>query len=238
MVRFGPSPNSTTGPRGCWAEAGRRPASVTTASTASPEHHASRVLMTFPPRVKLRERHSSFHRPHGEALDEAIDEEIVDDGKWNADDQGGGHERPPVVHVAADQRDRHAQAYGHFVDRAEEGQRIHELLHHQREAENDYRQDARNDEPRRDFHDDGEPAVPVDHRLLLDLPGDRAEEPHDQPGAKWNGDGGVDEDQGAERVLQAEERHDPREWDEEQRRGDQIGEEDPHAEPLAPAAGE
>src|SRR5438046_5534726 len=201
MVRVSPAPSLTD----CWATAGRAPSSRIPATT-SPENHVKRALMISSWGETACERHSSLHRPHGEALDEAIDEEIVDDGERNADDQGGGHERPPVVHVAADQRDRHAQAYGHFVDRAEEGQRVHELLHHQREAENDYRQDARNDEPRRDFHDDGEPAVPVDHRLLLDLPGHRAEEPHDQPGAKWNGDGGVDEDQGPERGLQAEER--------------------------------
>src|SRR2546425_7950766 len=34
---------------------------------------------------------------------------------------------------------------------------------------------SRKNEARRDFQDDGEPAVAVDHRLLLDLPRGRAE---------------------------------------------------------------
>src|SRR2546427_2385836 len=179
IVRVSPAPSLTD----CWPN--RVDGPPRNAASAPAVNHAIRLLMRTLPPVGLGDgAASSLHRPHGEALDEAIDEEIVDDGERNANHQGGGHERPPVVHVTADQRDRHAQTHGHLVDRAEEGQRIHELLHHQREAENDNRRDARNDTPRRDFHDDGEPAVPVDHRLLLDVPGHRSQESHDQPGAE------------------------------------------------------
>src|SRR5437016_11009654 len=133
IVRVSPAPSLTD----CWADAADGPLKSAASATATAVNHAIRLLMRTLPPVELGDgAASSLHRPHGEALDEAIDEEIVDDGEWNTDDQGGGHERPPVVHVAADQRDRHAQAYGHLVDRAEEGQRVHELLHHQREAEN------------------------------------------------------------------------------------------------------
>src|SRR6266853_1863946 len=233
MVRVSPAPSLTD----CCANAADGPPRNATSATAV--NPAIRLLMRTLPPVELSDgAASALHRPHGEALNKTIDEEIVDDGERNADNQGGGHERPPVIDVAPDQRDRHAQAYGHLVDRAEEGQRIHELLHYQREAENDHRQDARNDQPWRDFYDHGEPAVPVDHRLLLDIPGNGAHESHDEPGAEGDRDGRVDEDQSPERVLQAQHGHDPRQRDEEQRRGDQVGKKNPHAEPLAPAAGE
>src|SRR2546422_6048912 len=48
--------------------------------------------------------------------------------------------------------------------------------------------------------DHGEATVPVDHRLLLDLPGDRPEKPHDQPGAEWNGHRRIDEDRKSTRL--------------------------------------
>src|SRR5215470_7971371 len=37
---------------------------------------------------------------HGETGDEAVEEEIVEDGERHAGDEAGGHERAPVVDVA------------------------------------------------------------------------------------------------------------------------------------------
>src|SRR5439155_1279353 len=74
MVRVSPAPTLTD----CWATAGRAPSSRIPATT-SPENHVKRALMISSWGETACERHSSLHRPHGEALDEAIDEEIVDD---------------------------------------------------------------------------------------------------------------------------------------------------------------
>src|SRR5437899_3275331 len=143
-----------------------------------------------------------------------------------------------MVHVAAHQRDRDSQTHRHLVYRADEGQGIHEFLQHQREGEHDHRQDPRNDEARRHFQDHAEAAVPVDHRLLLDLPGDGAQKSHDEPGAKWNGHRRVDQDQRPQRVLEAEQRDQSRERHEQERRRDEVREKDRHAHALAPATRE
>src|SRR6266496_5484435 len=123
MVRVSPAPSLTD----CCPNRADGPPRNAASATATAVDHAIRLLMRTLPPVGLGDgAASSLHRPHGEALDESIDEEIVDDGERNTDDQGGGHERPPVVHIAADQRDRYAQTHGHLVHRAKEGQRVHE----------------------------------------------------------------------------------------------------------------
>src|SRR5204863_33651 len=132
------------------------------------------------------------------------------------------------------QRDWHSQAHRHLVYRADERQGVDEFLQHQGEGEHDHRQDPRNNEAGRHFYDHSEAAVPIDHRLLLDVPRDRAEKPHDEPGAEWDRHGGIDEDQRGERVLEPEQRDEPRERHEGERRGPQR---DPrHRAPPAPPA--
>jgi len=45
IVNVSPSPSLTTCPVGCWAMAGRALPSIKIPITASPEHHANRILM-------------------------------------------------------------------------------------------------------------------------------------------------------------------------------------------------
>src|SRR5213596_1841181 len=55
----------------------------------------------------------SLDRSQREPLDEAIDEEVVNDGPRNAPEQRRGHESPPVIHITPHQGYRHAQAHRH-----------------------------------------------------------------------------------------------------------------------------
>src|SRR3989454_2894921 len=139
IVRVSPAPSLTD----CCAHTADGPPRNAASATATTANNAIRFLMRTSPPVGLGDgAASTLYRSHGKALDEAIDEEIIDDCERNADDQGGGHERPPVIHVASDQRDRHAQTHRHPVDRAEEGQRVHDVLRDQRDGLGDQRQDA------------------------------------------------------------------------------------------------
>src|SRR5712664_3934713 len=67
-----------------------------------------------------------FDGPNSKSRDKPIEEEIVDDGDGDAGDQAGGHQRAPVIHVAAHQRHRHADAHGHALDGGDEGQAVDE----------------------------------------------------------------------------------------------------------------
>src|SRR3989442_14645807 len=71
----------------------------------------------------------------GETGDETVNEEVVDHGDGDAGDQTRGHERAPVEDVAADQRHGHTQAHRHLPYRADERQRVYEVLHHQGESQ-------------------------------------------------------------------------------------------------------
>src|SRR5439155_1088963 len=101
-------------------------------------------------------------------------------------------------------------------------------------------QDARKDETRRYPQDYSQPAVAVDHRLFFDVPRHRPHESHHEPGAEWNRHGWVDEDQRAERVLQAQSRDHAGERDEEEGGGDHPVErtpgdrQDPQGPPVQP----
>src|SRR5919197_350620 len=77
----------------------------------------------------------SFDRPYCKPGDEAVEEEVVDDGDRHAGDQTGGHQRAPVVDVAADEGDRDADADGHLLDGGDERQAVDELLDDERQRE-------------------------------------------------------------------------------------------------------
>src|SRR5207245_9966663 len=78
IVRVSPAPSLTD----CWANAADGPPRNATSTIATAVNHAIRLLMRTLPPVELGDgAASSLHRSHGEALDEAIDEEIVDDGE-------------------------------------------------------------------------------------------------------------------------------------------------------------
>src|SRR2546422_10401310 len=132
-------------------------------------------------------RQCRMHSPnasldHGsrDARDELVEEEVVDDRDRYPDEQRARHERAPEVHVASDQLRRHAERHGLLLGDGDEGERVEEVLHGQRE-----REDHRRDHPRpahRQHHaqERAELAAPVDHRRLLDLERHRLEEPHEE----------------------------------------------------------
>src|SRR5437660_1659787 len=70
------------------------------------------------------------------------------------------------------------------------------------------RQDRGQRDRHDDLHDRARPAAAVDHRRLLDVLGDRLEEPHEEPHAEGDRERRVDDDQRPQRVLQAQARDD------------------------------
>src|SRR5712692_11770276 len=73
-------------------------------------------------------RTSALHRPRGEAGDEAVHEQVVEERDGDAGDEAGGHEGAPEVHVAADQEAGDADADGEVLRAGDEGQGVDELL--------------------------------------------------------------------------------------------------------------
>src|SRR5438034_7080868 len=169
---------------------------------------------------------ASLDRGSRDARDELVEEEVVDDRDRYPDEQRARHERAPEVHVAPDQLRRHAERHRLLLGDGDEGERVEEVLHGQRE-----REDHRRDHPRpahRQHHaqERAELAAPVDHRRLLDLERHRLEEPHEEPGAERDREGRVHDDQRPPGVLEAELAHDPRERDEQDDRRDEVRHED------------
>src|SRR5216683_474418 len=156
----------------------------------------------------------------------------------HAGDEAAGHQRPPEVDVAADQKGRHAHAHRVLRSRGDEGEGVDELLGDEREAEDDHGEDAGHRDGNHDPDEGAEPAKTIDHGGLFDVGRDGLEEAHEEPGAEGHGEGRVDQDQGPERVLEPDGGDQAGQGDKEQGRGHEIGEEDPDAELLAPAAGE
>ena len=98
-------------------------------------------------------------------------------------------------------------------------QRVEKLIPPQGEAEN-----PRREHPwHRQRHDDAQhglqPGCAVDERRVLELAGDGAEVPHQQPGRERNEKGRVDEDQGPVTVVEPEPGNDLRERNKEERGG-------------------
>src|SRR5712692_9896027 len=76
---------------------------------------------------------SLLDRAHREASREAIHEDIVDHGGREARDQAGRHERAPEIDVASHQERWYADPHRVLRGRRDEGDRVDELLKHQRE---------------------------------------------------------------------------------------------------------
>src|SRR5581483_2392137 len=173
-----------------------------------------------------------------ESLDEAVEERVVEQRERDARDQHRRHQRLPEEDVAADQLVRHSGGERPLAGRLREGERVDELVHAQREREDHDGQDPRQGDRENDAPQRAQARAAVDERGVLELLGNRLEEPHQQPRRERDRKRGVDEDHRPERVLQVELGDQPRERQEEQRRGDEIDEEDPDAHRLAQAAGE
>src|SRR5205085_4228875 len=96
------------------------------------------------------------------------------------------------------------------------------------------------DQPRyRQWQDDASENLPaagaIDQRAFLELERDGLEIPHQQPGREWNEDCRIGQDQREWGIEQSVLEYDGRERDEQDRRGDQVGEKDGTAYPLRAA---
>src|SRR4029077_7543400 len=120
----------------------------------------------------------------------------------------------------------------------DEGEGVDEFLGDQGDGKDDDGENAGGVDGNQELQKGAEASEAVHHGGVLEFPGNGLEEAHEQPDGKRNGEGGVNENQAPERILQAEKSDDPGKRDEEQRGRNEIGEEDGDAEALAPAAGE
>src|SRR5437899_10882717 len=94
MVSVSPSPSLTTCPVGCCAGAGRAPPKTEITITASPDNDATPFLMTAPSCEKVGTTLLPLYHSHREALNEAIDENVIDVRERQSVDHRRHHERP------------------------------------------------------------------------------------------------------------------------------------------------
>src|SRR5215204_2813786 len=181
---------------------------------------------------------SLTERSSCKALDETVEKGGVEQRKRDGRDQRRRHQRLPEEDIPPDQVVRDARGHRSLLGGRDERERVDELVHAQREGEDDCRQDP----GERDRKDDQEERLQsrrsVDQRRVLELLRDGLEEAHQEPRRKGHREGRVDEDQRPEGVLEVELRDQPRKREEEQRRRDQIDEEDGDACALTPSAGQ
>src|SRR5439155_1050042 len=158
----------------------------------------------------------TIHRTRGEALHHpAVDEHVERDHGHRRDDRRR-HELAPVEDVAVDQQiQTHRHRERPLV--LDEDQRVQELVPRQREGEDRGGDDARRGQRQQHAHERLDPRGAVHQRGLLQLRGERLEEPDEQPRAERNRERGVGEEQRHQRVRRAQLGEHPVEWDEEQR---------------------
>src|SRR5438105_14579095 len=189
---------------GAWASAGMasamkaRPAARTVAKTLRFMEHLPGWTARATPLVDCWSR---------DARDELVEEQVVDDGHRHADQQRAGHQRAPEMVVTADQLGGQAEGDGLLVADRHESQRVEEVLHRQREGEDDGGDDAGPAHRQHHAEQRAELAAAVHHGRLLDLEGHRLEEAHQQPRAEGDREGRVDDHQRPPRVLQVERAH-------------------------------
>src|SRR6266849_890721 len=181
-------------------------------------------------------RDSLPERAACKALDEAVEERVVEERERDARNQRGGHDRLPVEDVAHDQVVWNARRDGPVRRAGDERERIDELVHTERERKDDDGQDPRERNREDDAPKRTQARAAVDEGRVLELLRDRLEEPHQQPRRERDRERRVDEDQRPERVLHVELGDDPGERKEEQRRRDQVNQEDADTDALAPPA--
>src|SRR5947209_8626954 len=180
------------GTAGAWAAAG-----PTSPSTAMPETTKAAMpvaLMTLLLQWTARSP-PLFDRRSRDARDELVEEQVVDDGHRHADQQRARHQRAPEIDVAANQLGGHAQRHRLLLGDGHEGQRVEEVLHGQREREDDRGDDAGPAHRQHHPHQGAELAAAVYHGGFLDLERHRLEEAHQQPRAERNGERRIDDHQ-------------------------------------------
>ena len=80
-----------------------------------------------------RDRSLTLDRAAGEALDQAVEKQIVHQADRDGDDQGGGQERLPEEDVAQDQLGGDADAQGTPLGAGDEDQGVDELVQGERD---------------------------------------------------------------------------------------------------------
>src|SRR5215471_4620783 len=230
------------------ADTNKESASVAYATTVKsmahhplgPSVHLARGFPSAPPRRSVlfsqdasRTRVRLFLDRARHRRDVVLDEEGVEDDQRQRADQRPRHERAPPVDVAVDEfvddRDRDRLVLG----RGNEGERVDEFVPAQREAENEGRDQARHRQRQDDLGEDLVAAGAVDERAFLELEWNRLEIAHQQPGRERDQYGGIGEDQRERCVEQAVLEHDGRQRNEQDRRRNEVGEEDRAADPLS-----
>src|SRR5262249_49756907 len=172
---------------------------------------------------------SPFHGAR-QARDVVLDEERIDDRDWDRAEQGAGHQLTPEIDVAADQLGDHPDRNGLLLGRREEDQGVDELVPGQGEREDPGRQDAGNGDREDDPYHRPEPGGPVDAGALLQLLGDRLEIAHQQPRGERDQERRIREDQRPRRVAELEVANNIGQWDEQQRRRNEIRDENRSSE--------
>src|SRR5262249_1668835 len=107
---------------------------------------SSYFLMTF--RSVTCAIYSTLCRAGGQSGNVVVHQEGVDDQRRRRAEQRAGHDLPPVVDIAPDQRRDDADRQHELVRRCREGERIEELRPRHREGE-----DRRRDQPRQRHRD-------------------------------------------------------------------------------------
>src|SRR5918999_3086731 len=168
-------------------------------------------------------------------LDEAVEEDVVEQSDRDAGDERGSEQPLPEEDVAADQLGWHADGDGLRVRARDEGERVDELVEGEREREDDDGEDPWDRDGQDDPPERSQPGGAVHLGGVLELPRDRLEEAHQEPRGEGDREGGVDEHERDQGVLEAELGDHAREGEEEERRRGEVGEEDADAEALSPA---
>src|ERR671919_252944 len=169
------------------------------------------------------------------AFDEAVQERVVEQCQRICRNERRREERLPEEDVAADEVVGNPGRDRPLLRRRDERERVDELVHAEREGEDDDREDARQGDGQDDPVDRLQPRAAVDERRVLELLRNRLEEPHEEPGRKRDREGRVHEDERPQRVLQVEVGDDPRERQEEERRRGGGDEEKRGCSRLTPA---
>ena len=170
----------------------------------------------------------------GEAGDEPVEEQVVEQRQRDGRDQHRGRDRSPLDEIAADQIGRHTGRDRAVLRARDERDGVDELVDAEREREDDDGEDARQRRSGRTIRRSA--AKREQPSIIAASSSSRGivlKNPIMQPRRERNREGRVDDDQRPERILEPELGDHARERQEEQRRRDEVGEEDRDAERAA-----
>ena len=165
----------------------------------------------------------SLDGPHRKPGDKAIEEEVVDKRHRQTCNQASCHERAPEVDIAAHKKNRDSHADHLLRLGCDEGKSVNIFLGYKSKGEDHYSKNAGKRDGHHHLDERTKAREAIDHGGVLEFPGDRFEEAHQQPDGKRHGNAGVNQYQRPYLVLQPENGHYPRKRYEEQRRRHQVG---------------